>query len=152
MQAHELPPEGLVFETQAGRFTILPAPPEFPRRNAASHHPLVLWESPAGRVLYVGNAAYTTLASAPEQAVDVAILGQHPAQRVQPADVRAGGVILLPAAADDAAPGAEVVGLQECRRWVLPVSASEVSEQGKDTMQPDENEDSIQRPAETDSP
>ena len=152
MQAHELPPEGLVFETQAGRFTILPAPPEFPRRNAASHHPLVLWESPAGRVLYVGNAAYTTLASAPEQAVDVAILGQHPAQRVQPADVRAGCVILLPAAADDAAPGAEVVGLQECRRWVLPVSAAETPEQVKDAIQPDENEDSIQRPAETDSP
>ena len=152
MQAHELPPEGLVFETQAGRFTILPAPPEFPRRNAASHHPLVLWESPAGRVLYVGNAAYTTLASAPEQAVDVAILGQHPAQRVQPADVRAGRIILLPSVEAEDALGAEVVGVQECRRWVLPVSAAETPEQGKDTMQRDENEDSIQRPAETDSP
>ena len=152
IRAHELPPEGKVFETQAGRFTIMPAPPELSRKNAASHHPLVLWESPAGRVLYVGNAAYTTLASAPEQAVDVAILGQHPAQRVQPADVRAGRIILLPSVEAEDALGAEVVGLQECRRWVLPVSASEVSEQGKDAIQPDENEDSIQRPAETDSP
>lgn len=152
MQAHELPPNGRVFETQAGRFTIMPAPPELSRRNAANHHPLVLWESPAGRVLYVGNAAYSTLTAMPEQEADVAILGQHPAQHVHPADVRAGRIILLPSVEAEDALGAEVVGLQECRRWVLPVSAAETPEQGKDAIQPDENEDSIQRPAETDSP
>lgn len=96
IQAHELPPEGRAFETQSGRFTILPAPPELSRRNAANHHPLVLWESPAGRVLYVGNAAYAAFSSLPELDVDVAILGQHPLQAVQVMDVQAKHSILLP--------------------------------------------------------
>ncbi len=96
IQAHELPPEGCVFETQAGRFTIMPAPAELSRRNAASHHPLVLWESPAGRVLYVGDAAYSAFSSLPEMAADVAILGQHPVQAIQGGDVQAGCTILLP--------------------------------------------------------
>jgi len=96
IQAHELPPEGCVFETQAGRFTIMPAPAELSRRNAASHHPLVLWESPAGRVLYVGDAAYSAFSSLPEMAADAAILGQHPTQAIQGGDVQAGCTILLP--------------------------------------------------------
>lgn len=96
IHALELLPEGRVFETQAGRFTIMPAPPEIPRKNAANCHPLVLWESPAGRVLYVGNASYSALSALPEMAVDIAILGQHPLQAVQGADVHAKRTLLLP--------------------------------------------------------
>ncbi|MBQ8376437.1 MAG: ComEC/Rec2 family competence protein [Akkermansia sp.] len=120
IHAHELPPEGRVFETQAGRFTLSPAPQELPRKNAANHHPLVLWESPAGRVLYAGNAAYAALAALPEAPPDVAILGQHPTQCITPADVAAKRCILLPTAEDSGTPAAETVGPQECRRWVLP--------------------------------
>lgn len=152
IHAHELPPEGRVFETQAGRFTIFAAPSEVSRKNAANCHPLVLWESPAGRVLYVGNAAYSSLTAMPEQVVDTAILGQHPAQCVHPSDVRAGRIILLPSAEAEDALGVEVVGLQECRRWELPFSKTEAPEQGKDAFQGDEDEYSIQRPAETERP
>lgn len=96
IRALELPPEGKVFETQAGRFTLFSAPQELPRKNAANHSPVVLWESPAGRVLYVGTASYPAYAALPELVVDVVILGQHPLQPVHVVDVQAKRTILLP--------------------------------------------------------
>ena len=82
-----------MLETQAGRYTIYAPPAGLPRRKAADHHPLVLWESPAGRVLYVGNAGYAAYAALPEGLrPDVVILGSH----VQPEDVETGRTVLLP--------------------------------------------------------
>ena len=82
-----------MLETQAGRYTIFLPPAGLPRRKAADHHPLVLWESPAGRVLYVGNASYAAYSSLPEDLrPDVVILGHL----VQPEDVENGRTVLLP--------------------------------------------------------
>lgn len=85
LQAHELPPGGKSFETQAGRFTIYPPPVEMPRKNAADHHPIVLWESAAGRVLYIGHAAYATYAPWLGESYDIAVVGScEQAEEVQP--------------------------------------------------------------------
>lgn len=96
VHAHELPPEGYSFETQAGRFTIFPVPGDMPRRNAADCAPLVLWESARGRALYIGDAAFATYAPHSGTPADVAILGKHPLQPVNGAEVSAGRIILLP--------------------------------------------------------
>lgn len=93
ISACDLPPEGMMLETQAGRYTIYAPPAGLPRRKAADHHPLVLWESPAGRVLYVGNAGYAAYAALPEGLrPDVVILGSQ----VQPEDVENARTVLLP--------------------------------------------------------
>ena len=97
IRAHELPPEGLSFETQAGRFSIYAPPAEQIRKKAADYHPVVLWESAAGRVLYIGNAAYITYAALPELQPDTVILGQH----VKPEDVQAVRVLQLPESAEN---------------------------------------------------
>lgn len=108
IHAHELPPEGLSLETQAGKFTIYPAPPEIQRQNADSHAPLVLWESPAGHVLYIGNAAYTTYAPMAGRRVRYVLLGKHPQQPVLCSDVEAEQIILLPGAGGAAGAGTQV--------------------------------------------
>ncbi len=92
IQAHELPPEGASFETQAGKFTIYPPPVEIARRKAADYHPIVFWESAAGRVLYVGNAAYTSYAPFARLSCDVAVLGNH----AEDEEINARQVIHLP--------------------------------------------------------
>ena len=97
IRAHELPPEGMSFETQAGRFSIYAPPAEQIRKKAADYHPVVLWESAAGRVLYIGNAAYITYAALPELQPDTVILGQH----VKPEDVQAVRVLQLPESAEN---------------------------------------------------
>ena len=108
-QAHELPAEGLVFETQAGRFTLYPPPPDFSCSRAESRAPIVLWETPARRVLYIGSAAYATYASLPFEArkADVVLLGRHPQMPVPAAALESGQVILLPGTPcrDDDPPG-----------------------------------------------
>lgn len=96
IHAHELPPDGLVLETQAGRFTIYPAGAAPARRRAADHHPVVLWENPRGRVLYIGHAGYAAYSARSLPPVDVAVLGTHPYQPVQADDVAASSIILLP--------------------------------------------------------
>jgi competence protein ComEC len=96
IRAHELPPEGYAFETQAGRFTIFPPPGDMPRRNAADSAPLVLWESPGGRVLYIGDASFAAYAPHAGMPADIVILGKHPLQPVSVEDVSASRVILLP--------------------------------------------------------
>ena len=92
IQAHELPPEGKSFETQAGKFTIYPPPEETPRKNAADYHPLVLWENSAGRVLYIGHAAYATYAPWLGESYDIAVVGSSE----QVDEVQARQVIPLP--------------------------------------------------------
>ena len=92
IQAHELPPEGKSFETQAGKFTIYPPPEETPRKNAADYHPLVLWENSAGRVLYIGHAAYATYAPRLGEHYDIAVVGSSE----QADEVQARQVIPLP--------------------------------------------------------
>lgn len=92
IQAHELPPEGKSFETQAGKFTIYPPPEETPCKNAADYHPLVLWENSAGRVLYIGHAAYATYAPRLGEHYDIAVVGSSE----QVDEVQARQVIPLP--------------------------------------------------------
>ena len=94
--AHELPQEGCSFETLAGRFKIFPPPAELPRKHAANHAPVVLWETPVSRVLYIGDAAFSAYVPHMSSPVDVAILGQHPQQAVHGGDVPARRLILLP--------------------------------------------------------
>ncbi len=113
IHAEDLPPEGCVFESQAGRFTVLPPPADQPRKKAMDYHPIVLWETPAGRVLYVGDAAYSTYAALAPAPASVVILGRHPQMPVQEADVEARRVILLPDAESE-----KQVGEREC--LILP--------------------------------
>lgn len=120
LHAHELPPEGVVFETQAGKYTIIPPPPAFQRRQAMNHHPVVLWESPAGLVLYVGQAAYAAFAAVPEVKADVCVLGAHGRQPVSAEDVDADCKVLLPDTRS--AEAATHVGEQEC--LILPLGRS----------------------------
>ena len=96
IEAHELPPEGKVFETQAGRFTIYPAPADFAHTSTVNHHPLVLWETMGKRVLYIGHASYCAFSTIPADNADIALLGRHPHQPVEPSDVRTSRIILLP--------------------------------------------------------
>jgi competence protein ComEC len=109
IRAHELPQEGCVFETQAGRFTIFTPPAEWVRSRAGDYHPIVLWESAAGRVLYVGAASYATFQSLPELSAELAVLGKHSNHPVQAADVAAPEILLLPGYADH-----ENTGIQQC--------------------------------------
>jgi hypothetical protein len=116
IHANDVPQDGCVFETQAGKFTILPPPAEQPRKKATDYHPIVLWDSPAGRVQYVGHASYATYAALPETAADVLILGHHPQMPVHASDAGEGArVIFLPGAEADAA-GTQV-GEHSCLLW-----------------------------------
>lgn len=116
IQAHELPQEGCVFETQAGRFTILPPPAEHPRRKSSDYHPIVRWESPAGQVQYVGHASYAAYAVQPAAASDVVILGRHAHMPVLADDVAdEAHLIFLPGA--DAGRRGTPVGEHACLLW-----------------------------------
>ena len=108
----DVPAEGMVLETQAGRFTIYPDT----RGGSAGQPPLVLWESPAGRVLYIGHAAYAAYVPFSSLPVDVAVLGTHATQPVQACDVESARVLLLPGASDTAA-----MGQDDYVQLVLPV-------------------------------
>lgn len=96
IRAHELPAEGISFETQAGRFVIYPPRAETIQKPS-DYHPVVLWESAAGRILYIGNADYITYASLPELQPDTVILGKY----VKPEDVPAVRVLQLPVSAEN---------------------------------------------------
>ena len=101
IRASDVPAEGLVLETQAGRFSIYPDP----RGGSTGQPPIVLWESAAGRVLYIGHAAYAAYVPFTRLLVDAAVLGAHATQPVEPCDVEAARVLLLPGARDTAAMG-----------------------------------------------
>ena len=107
IRAHELPAEGGSFETQAGRFVIYPPRAETIQKPS-DYHPIVLWESAAGRVLYIGNADYITYASLPELQPDTVILGKY----VKPEDVPGVRVLQLPVSAEN-------------RRFILTLEAAE---------------------------
>lgn len=93
LQAGMLPPEGRCFETQAGRFLIYP--------GAAGAAPVVIWENPTGRVLYLGDAPYSALSGIAGLPVSRVILGAHPRQPIGVGDVVASEYILLPRARSD---------------------------------------------------
>ncbi len=93
LRAGQLPPEGRCFETQAGRFLIYP--------GAAGAYPVVIWENPAGRVLYLGDAPYSAWAGLDGGLVALVILGAHPHQPIGVDDVLASEYILLPRARSD---------------------------------------------------
>lgn len=104
IRAHELSPEGLSFETQSGRFSIFPPPVEFSRRNAESHHPIVLWEYPGGSLLYVGNAAYQAYAALPQKLTrcNWAVLGRNQQFPLPAEAIDAEQIIALPNASVEA--------------------------------------------------
>ena len=111
IRAEELPAEGVVLETQAGRYTIYPASAGEP----AGQPPLVLWESPAGRVLYVGHMSYAAYQPFSGLNTDIVVLGSHARQPVQRCDVPAARLLLLPGVQD---PGA--LGQEEYVQLLLP--------------------------------
>lgn len=94
------------FRTAAGQYTLYPPAAELPARTAANRCPVIVWDSPAARVLYVGAASRVTWESLPadERRGDVLILGANPALPLYDAEEwAAAGVhtlILLPEAAD----------------------------------------------------
>lgn len=96
--AQGLSAEGKSIETQAGRFYVYSPPVELSRKKAADYHPIVLWESAHGRVLYLGRCSYSAYMSLPEtvRKADIAILGRHPSQNVNPDDIEATRIIMLP--------------------------------------------------------
>ncbi len=66
------------FSTLAGSFTIFPAPATIPTRYHPNAVPIIHWTRPDGsRVLYIGNAAMSTLRSIPPAflRIDIIILG-----------------------------------------------------------------------------
>ena len=95
----DLPAEGLVLETQAGCFTIYPDT----RSHTSGQSPVIVWESAAGRVIYVGNASYAACQPFMEAKADVVVLGEHSRQPVQAGDIEASRVILLPGVHEAAA-------------------------------------------------
>lgn len=111
IQAHELPAEGLVFETQAGRFTLYPPPADSVRNRAIMHSPVVLWETPHRKVLYIGHATFPVYSALPPAArkADIAILGKNPHMPVPAAALEARQLILLPGVPGE---GAHVLRLQ----------------------------------------
>ena len=104
LHGSELPPEGLAFETQSGRYTIYPPPAALPRRRNSSHSPIVLWESGRQRVLYIGAASFASYSALPSGArkVDIAILGRNPHAPVPIGLLEAERVIHLPGASETA--------------------------------------------------
>lgn len=126
IQAHELPPEGCSFETAAGRFSIYPPAADAARKRAADYHPVVRWESPAARLLYVGHAPYTTLARLSVEPYDLAILGKHSHQPVHAEDVQAQRLILLPGA-DEKSTGTHVIPVEETGYRCLDISGAKSS-------------------------
>ena len=128
IHAHELPQDGCVLETQAGRFTIFAPPSELLRIRAVDYHPIVLWESASGRVLYVGDASYAAYRALPECSAAVAVLGQHRTQPVHVEDVEAPGILLLPSYVEN-----ENTGIQQCipvgegQNLILDISAGKLS-------------------------
>jgi hypothetical protein len=119
INAHELPAEGLSFETQCGRFILYPPKNRSARKNALDYHPIVLWESPAGRVLYVGNASYSSYAALLQQQADVVISGLN----VGAEDAQAARVILLPVA-DEKSTGTNCVPVEENETLQMEISGS----------------------------
>ena len=116
-----LPRGGFSCSGAAGAFRIYPAVEE-PNRPDSNRAPIVLWQGPHRRVLYVGNASVDTFLSIPEKErrADAVILGRHPTQPLfEPGLLRATGagrIILLPDAElplrpQDVAPQAELVPL-----------------------------------------
>ncbi len=108
IRADELPAEGLVVETQAGRYSVYP--------DGAEGPPLVLWEGEGGRVLYIGHASYGAYLPFAGMNPDVAVLGEHRQQPVQACDVESGILLSLPGSSDVSA-----MGDDEYVQLVLPL-------------------------------
>ncbi len=99
-----LTPEGKIWHTSSGTYTLYPVGKDYPRRLADSRAPVILWEhSPEWRVLYVGNAPAAAWYRMPESArrAQVLILGKHPVQPLGAEQICSAGarlIILLPGA------------------------------------------------------
>ena len=116
-----LPSGGYACRSAAGTFRIHPAA-EVPNRTDSNRAPVILWQGPSRRVLYVGDASVDTFLSIPEaeRRADVVVLGRHPTQPLfAPELLRATGaarIIVLPHAdlplrPQDLAPQAELIRL-----------------------------------------
>lgn len=92
------------FSSSAGEFRLYFPPPRLPV-GAEGAQPIVLWVRPRGeRVLYLGNAAMSTLESMPPEEcyADIVILGAHPREPLLDAailrNMSAERIIFLPSA------------------------------------------------------
>lgn len=112
LDAVELPVGRSSFHTPAGEYILYTPPASLPRRPMANATPVVVWRTPQGSVMYVGDASVLTFENIPEaeRRADVLILGCNPRTPVaDPELIRqtgAGAVILLPSAAKSALPDA----------------------------------------------
>ena len=89
--------------TSAGTFSIYPAAKHLPQRAAENRQPVVIWRRQDGlRVLYIGNAAQSTMETIPqaEKRADIVILGYNHHEPVDEQvflnDVRPSCIIILP--------------------------------------------------------
>ena len=94
-----------VFRSDAGQYTLINPPEELPETPAQNRSPVVVWDSPKGRVLYIGDASVVTYELIPEalKRAETVICGYNPSQPVNVCDVvkecRPDRLILLPSAA-----------------------------------------------------
>lgn len=94
------------YTTPAGRYTVYYPSRLLPRSPVGNSRPVIIWEQPGGlRIVYVGDAAASTLECVPEheRRADRVILGFNPADPINAADhlssFGAAEILLLPSAA-----------------------------------------------------
>lgn len=94
-----------VFRCNAGQYTLINAPASLPESPAQNLTPIVIWDSPRGRVLYIGDASVVTYELIPEplKRANTVICGYNPAQPIEVSSVvrecQPDRLILLPSAA-----------------------------------------------------
>ena len=95
----------VVFRSDAGQYTLFTPPANLPDSPAQNSTPVVVWDSPKGRVIYLGDASVVTFERIPEalKRAHTVICGYNPSQPVHLNDVvtecRPDMLILLPTAA-----------------------------------------------------
>lgn len=116
------------YHTAAGRYLVCSPDPRLPGKAC----PVVLWQQPGGaRVIYIGDAAASTLEllPEPERRADIIILGHNARDPVVGADLlrgfAAGALVLLPSASQVPAeswslPGVKLLRLSSGEIFRLP--------------------------------
>ena len=107
------------FSTDAGSFTIYAPPAGIPGKFAANLCPVILWERADGkRILYVGNAALSTLETIPpkQRIADVLILGYNAHEPIIDTEyvwaMRIRELILLPSTNENWMPREKLPGVE----------------------------------------
>lgn len=79
INAYEFANEWAVYETPAGRFTLISPPQDINPSPAENHAPIIHWQGITRSVLYIGDASLLTLERVPHRylAVDYVICGYN---------------------------------------------------------------------------